>query len=80
MSGKCSSVTDGGVGIYTVNGTVAFTSAPGAMVVSAQPSTAIDNTDTDCSVASASGVTIRHIESGTFVDAANCWVVAFGDQ
>ena len=57
------SVTDGGVGIYTLNFTTACSTTSFAMIVTAQPSAAIDNTDTDCSVASASSMNIRHIEN-----------------
>ena len=77
---NCSSITDGGVGVFTANFTTAFSSSTIAVLVAAQPSIGISNNTDDYSLVSASAVGLRHVENATWADPVIMSYAAFGDQ
>ena len=77
---NCSSITDGGVGVFTANFVTSFSSSQIAVVVAAQPSIGISNNTDDYSLVSASAVGLRHVENATWADPVIMSYAAFGDQ
>ena len=77
---NCSSITDGGVGVFTANFVTSFSSSQIAVVVAAQPSIGISNNTDDYSLVSASAVGLRHVEGATWADPVIMSYAAFGDQ
>ena len=76
---NCSSITDGGIGVFTANFTTALSSSLIVVLVAAQPSIGISNNTDDYSLVSASAVGLRHVENATWADPVIMSYAVFGD-
>ena len=73
------SVTDGGVGVFTLNWTTAFSTANYAIVGAAQAPSVFFGRDGTALAAGSATIRYRN-DAGTLTDPTNGYAVAFGDQ